>query len=91
MEVNPLRRVLTAKATTFVGLAMLVVAVMLVIASMDSVGQAGAAPQKPQPKSHFGAKEVIKVGLTQLNGVSCGAGVYRLGGNVSSRRYSGPS
>src|SRR5215217_779663 len=61
MEVNPLRRVLTAKATTFVGLSMLVVVVMLVIASMDSVGQAGAAQNKakPQPKSQFGAKEVI--------------------------------
>jgi hypothetical protein len=32
-----------------------------------------------------------RIGLTQLNGVSCGAGVYRLGGNVSSKRYSGPS
>jgi hypothetical protein len=32
MEVNPLRGVLTAKATTFVGLSMLVVVVMLVIA-----------------------------------------------------------
>ena len=60
MEANPLRRVLTAKATTFIGLAMLVVAVMLVTASMDSVGQAGAAPPKPQQKSQFGAKEVIK-------------------------------
>jgi hypothetical protein len=53
MEVNPLRRVSTAKA--LFGLAMLVAVVMLVIASMDSVGEAGAA----QPKSRFGAKEVI--------------------------------
>jgi hypothetical protein len=62
MEVNPLRRVLTAKVTTFVGLSMLVVVVMLVIASMDSVGQAGAKPKpKPQPTNigPFGAKEVI--------------------------------
>jgi hypothetical protein len=58
MEVNPLRRALTAKATTFVGLSMLVVVVMLVIASIDSVGQAGAKT-KPQPKNQFGAKEVI--------------------------------
>jgi hypothetical protein len=52
--------VLTAKATTFVGLSMLVVVVMLVIASMDSVGQAGAKP-KPQPTNlgPFGANEVI--------------------------------
>jgi hypothetical protein len=79
MEVNPLRRVLTAKATTFVGLAMLVVAVMLVIASMDSVGQAGAAPQKPQPKSHFGAKEVINT-----NGALPKEGIYnkRSGGTL---------
>jgi len=55
MEVNPLRRVSTAKA--FFGLAMLVAVVMLVIASMDSVGEAGAAQKKP--KSRFGAKEVI--------------------------------
>jgi hypothetical protein len=59
MEGNPLRRVLTAKATTFVGLAMLVAAVMLVIASLDSVGQAGAAPPKPKPPSRFGAEPVI--------------------------------
>ena len=61
MEVNPLRRVSTAKAKAFFGLAMLVAVVMLVIASVDSVGQAGAAQKKPkpQPKSRFGAKEVI--------------------------------
>jgi hypothetical protein len=61
MEVNPLRRVLKAKARAFFGLAMLVAVVMLVIASMDSVGQAGAAQKKPkpQPKSRFGAREVI--------------------------------
>jgi hypothetical protein len=61
MEVNPLRRVLKAKATAFFGLAMLVAVVMLVIASMDSVGQAGAAQKKPKPppKSRFGAREVI--------------------------------
>jgi hypothetical protein len=58
MEVNPLRRVLTAKATTFVGLALLVALVMMVIASMDSVGQAGAKT-KPHKKSQFGAKEII--------------------------------
>jgi hypothetical protein len=60
MEVNPLRRVLTAKATTFVGLAMLVAVVMLVIASIDSVGQAGAQPKpKPKPPGQFGAEAVI--------------------------------
>lgn len=60
MEVNPLRRALTAKAATFVGLSMLVVVVMMVIASVDSLGQAGAKP-KPQPTNlgQFGAKEVI--------------------------------
>ena len=65
MEVNPLRRVLTAKA--FFGLAMLVAVVMLVIASMDSVGQAGAAQKKkkPQAKSRFGAKEVIATNGSQ--------------------------
>jgi len=66
--VNPLRRVLTAKATTFVGLSMLVVVVMLVIASMDSVGQAGAKT-KHHKKSQFGAKEVIDTnGALPLNG-----------------------
>jgi hypothetical protein len=67
MEVNPLRRVLTAKAKAFFGLAMLVAVVMLVIASMDSVGQAGAAQKKkkPQPKSRFGAKEVIATNGSQ--------------------------
>ncbi len=61
MEVNPLRRVLTSKAMMFVGLATLVAVAGLVIASMASVGQAGAAQKKakPQPKSQFGAKEVI--------------------------------
>ena len=81
MEVNPLRRVLTAKATTFVGLSMLVVVVMLVIASMDSVGQAGAAQKnvKPQPKSQFGAKEVINT-----NGALPKEGTYnkRRGGTL---------
>ena len=67
MEVNPLRRVLTAKAKAFFGLAMLVAVVMLVIASMDSVGQAGAAQKKkkPQAKSRFGAKEVIATNGSQ--------------------------
>ena len=62
MEANPLKRVLTAKATTFVGLSMLIVVVMLVIASMDSVEQAGAKSkhhEKHHQKSQFGAKEVI--------------------------------
>jgi hypothetical protein len=68
MEVNPLRRVLTAKATTFVGLALLVALVMMVIASMDSVGQAGAKT-KPHKKSQFGAKEVIDTnGALPLDG-----------------------
>src|SRR5215203_4404917 len=67
MEVDPLRRVLTAKAKAFFGLAMLVAVVMLVIASMDSVDQAGAAQKKPkpQPKSRFGAKEVIATNGSQ--------------------------
>ena len=61
MEANPLRRVLTSKAMLFVGLAMLVAAAGLLIASIAPVGQAGAAQKKakPQPKSQFGAKEVI--------------------------------
>jgi hypothetical protein len=60
MEGNPLKRVLTAKAMLFVGLAMLV-AVVLAITSVASVGQAGAAQQKAKPKAtvSFGAKEVI--------------------------------
>ena len=81
MEVNPLRRVLTAKALAFFGLAMLVAVVMLVIASMDSVGQAGAAQNKakPQPKSQFGAKEVINT-----NGALPKEGTYnkRRGGTL---------
>jgi hypothetical protein len=61
MEANPLRRVLTSKAMLFVGLAMLVAVAGLLIASMAPVGQAGAVQKKakPQPKSQFGAKEVI--------------------------------
>jgi hypothetical protein len=61
MEANPLRRVLTSKAMLFVGLAMLVAAAGLLIASMAPVDQAGAAQNKAkaQPKSQFGAKEVI--------------------------------
>jgi hypothetical protein len=60
MEGNPLRRVLTAKAMLFVGMAMLVAAAGLVIASM-AVDQAGAAQKNPKPKAtvSFGAKEVI--------------------------------
>ena len=71
MEVNPLRRVLTAKATMLVGLAMLVALVMLVMASLDSVGQAGAKP-KPHPKHQFGAKEVINA-----NGALPHQGTYK--------------
>jgi hypothetical protein len=65
MEVNPLRRVLTAKAMSFIGLAMLVAVVVLVIASMAPVGQAGAAPPKAKAQAaqvkpiQFGAREVI--------------------------------
>lgn len=78
MEVNPLRRVLTAKATTFVGLAILVALVMMVIASMDSVGQAGAKT-KHHKKSPFGAKEVI-----DTNGALPKEGTYnkRRGGTL---------
>ena len=75
MEVNPLRRVLTAKATAFVGLAMLVALVIMVMASLDSVGQAGAKPkpQPPQqPTSQFGAKEVIAA-----NGPLPASGTYK--------------
>jgi hypothetical protein len=74
VELNPLRRVLTSKATTFVGLAILVALVMMVIASMDSVGQAGAAPPKHHPKSQFGAKEVINASgaLENRGGVGTG-------------------
>src|SRR3954451_15581046 len=80
MEANPLRRVLTAKATTLVGLAMLVALVMLVMASLDSVGQAGAKPKpKPQPTRQFGAKEVINT-----NGALPHQGTYnkRKGGTL---------
>jgi hypothetical protein len=78
MEVNPLRRVLTAKATTFVGLAILVALVMMVIASMDSVGQAGAKT-KHHKKIQFGAKEVI-----DTNGALPKEGTYnkRRGGTL---------
>jgi archaellum component FlaG (FlaF/FlaG flagellin family) len=60
MEGNPFRRVLTSKAILFAGLAMLVAAAGLVIASM-TVDQAGAAQQKAKPRAtvSFGAKEVI--------------------------------
>ena len=61
MEGNPLSRVLTAKAMLLVGLAMLVAAAGLAIASIAPVGQADAAQKKakPQPTTSFGAKEVI--------------------------------
>jgi hypothetical protein len=61
MEGNPLSRVLTSKAMLLVGLAMLVAVAGLAIASMAPVSQADAAQNKakPQPKSQFGAKEVI--------------------------------
>jgi hypothetical protein len=81
MEANPLRRVLTSKAMLFVGLAMLVAAAGLLIASMAPVGQAGAAQNKakPQPKSQFGAKEVINT-----NGALPKEGTYnkRRGGTL---------
>jgi hypothetical protein len=81
MEVNPLRRVLTSKTMLFVGLAMLVAVAGLVIASIAPVGQADAAQQKakPQPKSQFGAKEVINT-----NGALPKEGTYnkRRGGTL---------
>jgi hypothetical protein len=80
MEFNPLRRVLTAKAATFAGLAMLVAVVMLVIASIDTVGQAGAAQKKPkpQPKSQYGAKQVINdTGVQGRGGVPSLTGTYK--------------
>ena len=55
MEANPLRRVLTAKATAFVALT-IVVAVVLTIISVVSVSQSSEAAK---PKRAFGAKEVI--------------------------------
>jgi hypothetical protein len=78
MEANPLRRVLTAKVMLLVGLAMLVAVAGLVIASMASVGQAGAKP-KPHPTRHFGAKEVITT-----NGALPHQGTYnkRTGGTL---------
>ena len=83
MEANPLRRVLTSKAMLFVGLAMLVAAAGLLIASMAPVGQAGAAQKKakPQPKSQFAAREVS--GLN-TNGALPKAGTYnkRRGGTL---------
>ena len=81
MEANPLRRVLTSKAMLFVGLAMLVAAAGLLVASLAPVGQAGAAQNKakPQPKSQFGAKEVINA-----NGALPKEGTYnkRRGGTL---------
>jgi hypothetical protein len=79
MEVNPLRRVLTTKAMLFVGLAMLVAVAGLVIASIAPVSQVGAAQKKPQPKSQFGAKEVINT-----NGALPKEGTYnkRRGGTL---------
>jgi len=83
MEANPLRRVLTSKAMLFVGLAMLVAAAGLLIASMAPVGQAGAAQKKakPQPKSQFAAREVS--GLN-TNGALPKEGTYnkRRGGTL---------
>src|SRR5215216_6949261 len=55
MEANLLRRVLTAKATAFVALT-IVVAVVLAIISVVSVSQSSEAAK---PKRAFGAKEVI--------------------------------
>ena len=81
MEANPLRRVLTSKAMLFVGLAMLVAVAGLLIASLAPVGQAGAVQKKakPQPKSQFGAKEVINA-----NGALPKEGTYnkRRGGTL---------
>jgi hypothetical protein len=58
MEANPLRRVLAAKATAFVGLAMLV-AVVLGIISVASVSTNSEAQRGGPPRSAFGAKQVI--------------------------------
>jgi hypothetical protein len=81
MEGNPLSRVLTTKAILLVGLAMLVGVAGLAIASMAPVGQADAAQKKakPQPKSQFGAKEVINT-----NGALPKEGTYnkRRGGTL---------
>ena len=55
MEANLLRRVLTAKATAFVGLS-IVVAVVLAIIFVASVSDTSEAAK---PKRAFGAKEVI--------------------------------
>ena len=86
MEVNPLRRVLTAKATTLVGLAMLVALVMLMVASLDSVGQAGAKP-KPHP-SHSSAPKRLSAPTARCPNRAHTPSVVRVG--RSSSRLQGP-
>ena len=91
MEVNPLGRALSAKATAFVGLSMLVALAIMVIASVDSMGQAGAKPklQPPQPTNlgQFGAKEIINDTAT---GPLPLKGTYnkRKGGMIGFEKYA---
>ena len=91
MEVNPLGRALSAKATAFVGLSILVALAIMVIASVDSMGQAGAKPrpQPPQPTNlgQFGAKEVINDTAT---GPLPLEDTYnkRKGGMIGSKKYA---
>jgi hypothetical protein len=85
MELNPLRRVLTAKAPAFFGLALLVAVVMLVIASMDSVGQAGAAQKKKSPSQRAGLAPKRLSLLTVAKGSPSPARTRARAGRSSSR------
>ena len=65
MEANLLRRVLTARATVFVGLAILVAVVVAMISVAAVSTNSEAAPKKNPPKAQgpaFGAKQVITTG-----------------------------
>jgi hypothetical protein len=64
MEANPLRRVLTAKATAFVGLAMLVAVVVGIISVASVSKNSEAAPQGPG----FGAKVISQSGTLPHSG-----------------------
>ena len=86
MKVNSLRRVLAAKATAFVGLAMLVAVVVLGITSVASVDTNSVAAQAA---SKFGAKEVI-----DANGPLPAQGTYTSKGgtliiSIAGSGYSG--
>jgi hypothetical protein len=91
VEVNPLGRVFSAKAPAFVGLSMLLALATMVIASVDSMGQAGAKPkfQPPQPTNldQFGAKGVINDTATDPLPLE---DTYnkRKGGMIGSKKYA---